>query len=65
MKVTSYNGCGTVVRQAQSSRSSQVNKLIEKATGNGINYSAGQPEYVGTARCDPAKAGAVNPQCCQ
>lgn len=66
----SNNGCGNTIR-SQETATTQVdaaiepNSNIEVATGDGIDYSNGQPLYEGSSQCDPARNGSDQITCCK
>ena len=66
---SSTDGCGNTMRTVEqaTSQSGQVfvNNEIQTATDGSLDYSAGQPLYQGNARCDPARDGSDQIDCCQ
>lgn len=62
-------GCGNTLRTVEqaTTQSGQifVNNELTRATDENIDYSKGQPLYVGTAQCDPARDGSDQIDCCK
>lgn len=67
--LNNHCGSGNTVRNttcmSDKVSTNTINGNIIKATDPQFDYSKGQPEYQGTANCDPARDGAVNPPCCK
>lgn len=66
----SNNGCGNTIRSQETATTqvdggSKVNDNILVATGDGIDYSKGQPLYEGSSQCDPARNGSDQITCCK
>lgn len=66
---SSNNGCGNTLRSVQQATSQSgsytVNKELNKATDGSLDYSEGQPLYIGSAECDPSRSGTDKPDCCE
>ncbi len=62
-------GCGNTIRsntvQSDKAISNNTNTAITKATSGSLDYTKGQPQYAGNARCDPARDGTDQPKCCK
>lgn len=65
-RVSTNASCGTTARQtvSQGGGNNIINGSIVVATDGNIDYTKGQAQYVGTARCDPARDGTEAPKCC-
>ena len=66
---SSTDGCGNTMRTVEqaTSQSGQVfvNQEVLLATDGMYDYSEAQPLYQGNSRCDPARDGSDQIDCCQ
>lgn len=65
----STDACGNTMRTQESKSSDRsgqnyINNEIITATDGTVDYGDGQPLYEGDARCDPARDGQVDTNCC-